>query len=89
MAETVKQIDDGGMAFPHVVEPVIGNPGVYRPVTSGGMSLRDHFAGQALAGQLAFSPPDSFDKYNLPEEVAAACYRFADAMIAARKGGAA
>jgi hypothetical protein len=50
------------------------------------MTLRDYFAGQALAGQLAFSPSDPFKKYHQPEEVAAACYRFADAMLAAREG---
>jgi hypothetical protein len=52
---------------------------------SEGMTLRDYFAGQALGGQLAFSPSDPFKKYHQPEEVAAACYRFADAMLAARK----
>jgi hypothetical protein len=43
------------------------------------MTLRDYFAGQALIGQLAFLP------YHQPEEGAAACYRFADAMLAARE----
>ena len=44
-----------------------------------GMSLRDHFAGQALAGMLAdpnFSYPDT--------STAWAAYVFADAMLAAR-----
>ncbi|WP_028752718.1 hypothetical protein [Rhizobium leucaenae] len=68
------KIDDGGAAFP----VPYGN-------SAYGMSLRDYFAGQALSGQLSFSPHDSFDKYHQPDEVAAACYRFADAMLAARK----
>jgi hypothetical protein len=66
-------INDGGPAFP---------PG---DGSENGMTLRDYFAGQALAGQLAFSPSDPFKKYHQPEEVASACYRFADAMLAARK----
>ena len=58
-----------------------GSPG---PVHHEGISKRDWFAGQALAGQLAFSPPDSFDKAHLPEDVAFVCYRYADAMLAER-----
>ncbi len=50
-----------------------------------GMTLRDYFAAQALAGQLAFSPSDPFKKYHQPEEVASACFRFADAMLKARE----
>ncbi|MDX0572138.1 Arc family DNA-binding protein [Sinorhizobium medicae] len=43
--------------------------------------LRDQFAGQALAGLLAH-------KYDAPDSAAFQAYRFADAMLAARKGGA-
>ena len=58
-------------------------------VDNPGMTLRDHFAGQALIGQLAFSPRDEFDKVHMPDDVAALAYRFADAMLAERqKGGA-
>ena len=74
------QINDGGPAFPMTGE------GCHNPLYSQpGMTLRDYFAGQALAGQLAFSPSDPFKKYHQPEDVAAACYRFADAMIAERE----
>ena len=66
-------INDGGPAFPDDRSQV-------------GMTLRDYLAAQALAGQLAFSPSDPFKKYHQPEEVAAACFRFADAMLAAREG---
>ncbi len=75
-------INDGGPAFP-VADTVHSTGQVQYGVN--GMTLRDYFAGQALGGQLAFSPSDPFKKYHQPEEVAAACYRFADAMIAARE----
>jgi hypothetical protein len=72
-------INDGGPAFPYGQKN-------FTERSSEGMTLRDYFAGQALIGQLAFSPPDPFKKYRQPKEVAAACYRFADAMLAAREG---
>ena len=49
-----------------------------------GMSLRDWFAGQALAGMCA-DPTLAGE----PDKWATQSYRLADAMIAARKGGAA
>lgn len=65
---------DGGPAFPfaytaeqHVVD---------------GMSLRDYFAGQALAGALA-SP--RVLPVSTPNSYAAAAYEVADAMIAERE----
>lgn len=45
-----------------------------------GMSLRDYFAGQALAGEL--SKPDG---YVTPEKLATYAYRIADAMLLARE----
>ncbi len=68
---------DGGQAFPRF--------------NDNGMTLRDYFAGQALAGQLAacalgyeYTGEDAKDK------CAAEAYGHADAMLAAReKGGAA
>ena len=70
--------EQGGAAFPisHSNEP-----GAYEAET--GMSLRDWFAGQALAGLLA----DTNVLGSAPE-VANAAYRFADAMLAARKAEA-
>lgn len=48
----------------------------------GGMSLRDWFAGQALAGTLAFPIPGGEKK---PENAARYAYEYADAMLAERK----
>lgn len=41
-----------------------------------GMSLRDHFAGQALSGAM--------QKYQTPSLIAEYCYHVADAMLAER-----
>jgi hypothetical protein len=62
-------INDGGPAFP---------PG---DGSENGMSLRDYFAGQALAGALADPTCDL-----APIELAKIAYREADAMLAAREG---
>lgn len=73
-------INDGGPAFPSESYDAEVDMDTIKP----GMSLRDWFAGQALAGQLAFSPHDSFEKLHKPDEVAERMYAFADAMLAAR-----
>ena len=66
---------DGGHAFPFIT-PLRDIQHVET-----GMSLRDYFAGQALAG-LAGPHGDGF---SLPEEdFAEWAYRYADAMLAAR-----
>lgn len=66
---------DGGPAFPR---PPIGED-CGRPYGhNDGMSLRDWFAGQALAGLLAQYGAD-------PEWTAIAAYKEADAMLAARE----
>jgi hypothetical protein len=49
-----------------------------------GMTLRDWFAGQALAGY--FAAPDTPHKCGGKRE-AEYCYAIADAMLAAREGG--
>ena len=46
-----------------------------------GMSLRDYFAGQALAS--SSEPVDSYEEY---ADLAKVMYEIADAMIEARKG---
>lgn len=82
-----KHIDDGGQAFP---VPADDKAGWH---SQEGMSLRDWFAGQALAGMLAMPSGHNGNFHdNCGESFigpAGYAYRMADAMIAARKGGAA
>ena len=48
----------------------------------GGMTMRDYFAGQALAGVMPYC---TFDEvFNKPEAIAKAAYKIADAMLAER-----
>ena len=64
-------INDGGPAFPITENGLQGY---------NGMTLRDWFAGQALAGLLSLARPDASiinDAYT--------SYSFADAMLAARE----
>jgi hypothetical protein len=51
-----------------------------------GMSLRDYFAGQALAGMLGDSNRDSMYIDATYDDYAKDAYGFADAMIKARSG---
>jgi hypothetical protein len=72
------KINDGGPAFPWELR--LDNGAVsYSP----GMSLRDYFAGQALAGYLA-CPDLSFTN---SATLARDCYGIADAMLKAREAG--
>lgn len=66
-----KQQDDGGPAFPNALGP--------EDFEQKGMTLRDWFAGQALAQYLATMPSDA-----TYAELAEKCYRAADAMLEAR-----
>ncbi len=68
----MSDIKDGGPAF-----PVYDDTHMYP--TSTGMTLRDWFAGQALAS----AGSSSLDAVR----IAKACYERADAMIAAREKG--
>lgn len=88
-----KKIDDGGAAFAHAVVTVDGNG---QPLTPGeadalqiGLTVRDWFAGQvvqaSIAGHIAHY---GHDNHWPAEGIAAYSYEIADAMIAARKGGA-
>lgn len=70
------KIIDGGPAFP----TVLGPPREF----AHGMSLRDWLAGQALAGFMAnTNRPTTYAR-----DDADWAYTIADAMLAARKGGA-
>ena len=69
--------NDGGPAFPHFQFTETGKVEI---LPQGGMSLRDWFAGQALAGMASRAPVGSkFSDYAMQ------AYFFADAMIAERE----
>lgn len=70
--------DDGGPAFPRRMFTAYPHGGGQWTIEDG-MSLRDWFAGQALAGVLANAKVDASN-----EKLAAASYLMADAMLAAR-----
>jgi hypothetical protein len=70
--------DDGGQAFPSAER--LAAQDFVETITSGGMSLRDWFAGQALAGLI------TRETSGAPDEWARVAFRLADAMLAARKG---
>ena len=68
---------DGGPAFPSRL------PG--STFASGGMSLRDYFAGEALMGAVAREGILAVSHDREREKTAAQAYALADAMIAERK----
>lgn len=87
MSESI--IDDGGSAFPFgQISEVTGAP--INGYFSDGMSLRDWFAGMAMQGWLSSFGPDMVHPVanDMEHEIAKQAYQMADAMIAARKGGA-
>jgi hypothetical protein len=73
-------INDGGPAFP-VADTVHSTGQVQYGVN--GMTLRDYFAGQALAGMLINYTTQKFGFCELT--CAKGAYEFADAMLSARK----
>lgn len=77
------KINDGGPAFPQ--HGWSSSPEVIaRTADRQGMSLRDWFAGQCLAGISSISQGDG-DTAFAPLDAAIAAYKFADQMIAARE----
>lgn len=73
-------INDGGLAFPYRETE---NTGQYQ--NHYGMTLRDYFAGQALAGICAPLYDDESPTIWKHREFAKGAYMFADAMLAARE----
>lgn len=73
-APKAEPVDDGGPAFPE-----FSNGGILGPTLQSGMTLRDYFAGQALAGPMVSYEEHTFDA------AARVAYALADAMIAERK----
>jgi hypothetical protein len=74
-------INDGGPAFPRPATK--GSSGSIIRESQNGMTLRDWFAGQALAGFCA-APRDRRNNDN--KVMATGAYTAADAMLAAREG---
>lgn len=74
-ADDYRDAADGGPAFPKVPDDSRNG--------SAGMSLRDWFAGQALAGML---PQEEHGVCHYASDTAEMAYRYADAMIEARNG---
>ena len=76
--------DTGGSAFPRIdrIEP--GEYGDHSVVSTGGMTLRDWFAGKAMQGMFANGELTERSDWN-PRTAAVAAYAIADAMLAARK----
>lgn len=75
---------DGGPAFPHdlFIDQEVGEiREIFRP--SPGLSIRDYFAGQALAVDSSYAPPVNHPIEAAPV-VAEYAYLFADALLAAR-----
>ena len=85
-----KQIEDGGPAHPH---PVRNEQCEWDVAT--GMTLRDWFAGQALAAMITATSAGQHNALNgkpvgtsIYDAMAMDAYALADAMLRARKGGA-
>lgn len=83
---TNNPIDNGGPAFPQhpsaMVEDAFGKR--ERVWGDAGMSLRDWFAGQALAGLVAAIPGPGCAEWDY---YSGAAFHIADAMLKARNGG--
>jgi hypothetical protein len=78
--------EDGGPAYP-CERMAIGSLGQSYPVQEQGMSLRDWFAGQAMAGMLAGYHHSEREFWPDSNHVAVSAYDYADEMLAARKAG--
>lgn len=76
----MSKIDDGGTAFPGSADTEEGHR-----MREYGMSLRDYFAGQAMA---AIIQADGAQYFQLDRTHALLAYAQADAMIEVRKGEA-
>ena len=77
---TAPKTQTGGPAFPF-------NAGEFGIEPASGMTLRDWFAGQALAGYMAHLTANDHSPSSHAYECASEAYGFADAMIAARSEG--
>jgi hypothetical protein len=78
---------DGGPAFPGECYRAVPGLGLRQRKLTPGMSLRDWFAGQALAAIVSKAPfqEDGLEDDGIPEHTARGAYDYADAMLAARE----
>lgn len=76
----------GPFAFPRSLPTALMTPNqAMKAIDShAGMTLRDYFAGQALAGICGDGLPGN---HHLPAETAHDAYAYADAMLKAREAG--
>ena len=84
---TPKKIDDGGSVTADIISEryVAGLGMLEEKVKSvGGLSIRDYFAAAALQGLIFHNHYGA----GWGENIAKGSYEYADAMLAARKGGA-
>lgn len=77
-------INDGGPAFPSIIGLTSSGAPDYRAQGNSGMTLRDWLAGQALAGYCA----NQSTMHRNAHDAASYIWELADAMLAARNGGA-
>lgn len=87
----MKADKDGGPAFPAVFMEKTES-GTLRDVVVPGMSLRDWFAGQSLAGLVSswydrYANDPATQRGSGPADISLAAYAHADAMLAAREKG--
>lgn len=75
----MSEMRDGGPAFARPKS--VNQMGTTVEEGAAGMTLRDWFAGQALAGMVQGGAQDGFTA----SDVVMAAYQFADAMLAARE----
>lgn len=70
-------------AFP--VHAAVQTPSGVAHITSAGMTLRDYFAGQALAGMMANERTNGGTIHSGQQDMANVAYRVASAMLRARE----
>ncbi len=80
MTDAKKPDDDGGLAFPTVLYDAKGFP----TGQALGMTLRDWFAGQALAGLLASRDTGVMTLHDAPISYTTGAYLAADEMLKER-----
>lgn len=76
LAEKIK--DAGGFAFPQTIQYAGG-----KTVFHHGLTIRDYFAAQVITGLIPSAVQENVD----PDDISAAAYAVADAMLAARESG--